>query len=353
MNPSAAAAARLTAFPDALRELLAQELTAGNSITEVGSSFPAPPVGAYVKLINPVTTRARSSGNGLVFYDRNSSIYSGEWTDAQRYFFVLEPPRPPEPELDMEAIRAAHNPPSRLPTSGGRSFDETTNSPQGQPRADVGAPESSSIPAAWAANSCVRRFQKSMVIDYEKWHDGIGYDLSVLEAANEAELAMIEDLLLRRRSADWRDVEALAAIGSERAKAELRRAFAEGNAEIRGAVLEHAPDLVSESHKTEHIVEALRTAEFYYGLSQAIDEAAEFHPAPVVAQLFRSALTREGGVAVHCAALLLFIHGWAESKFDWEHRPFLLRFNTKDPEEREAVFRELCERIGVDPDTVR
>ena len=102
----------------------------------------------------------------------------------------------------------------------------------------------------------------------------------------------------------------------------------------------------------EHIVEALRTAEFYYGLSQAIDEAAEFHPASVVAQLFRSALNREGGVAVHCAALLLFIHGWAEAKFDWEHCPFLLRFNTKDPVEREAVFRELCERIGVDPATV-
>ena len=94
---------------------------------------------------------------------------------------------------------------------------------------------------------------------------------------------------------------------------------------------------------------ALRTADFYYGLSQAIDEAAVFHPPAVIAELFRSALKRDGGVAVHCAALLLFIHGKAAEQFDWNHRPFLLRFNAQEAAEREKVFRELCEMIGQDP----
>jgi hypothetical protein len=54
-----------------------------------------------------------------------------------------------------------------------------------------------------------------------------------------------------------------------------------------------------------------------------------------------------GDVAMHFAAMLLFVHGKADSEFDWEHRPFLLQFNTEDPAERAPAYRELCERIGL------
>lgn len=99
----------LKKFPSVLRVLIEAELAAGNSIEEVGHSHPAPPVGAYFKLTKKVSTRARASGDGLDFYDRNSSIYSGEFTDAKRFFFVLEPPNPPPPEPDMDAIRKARD----------------------------------------------------------------------------------------------------------------------------------------------------------------------------------------------------------------------------------------------------
>lgn len=98
------------AMPAVLRRLLEAELAAGNSIVEVGHSFPAPPVGAYFQLANKVTTRPRESGNGIDFYERNSSSYSGEFTDAKRFFFILEPPNPPPPCPDMAAIRKAHDP---------------------------------------------------------------------------------------------------------------------------------------------------------------------------------------------------------------------------------------------------
>lgn len=93
------------AMPLALRVLLESELAVGNEVVEVGHSHPAPPVGAYFKLARPVTTRARASGGGLSFYERNSSLHSGEFTDEARFFWILEPPRPPEPEPDMDAIR--------------------------------------------------------------------------------------------------------------------------------------------------------------------------------------------------------------------------------------------------------
>jgi hypothetical protein len=63
-----------------------------------------------VRLAKKVTTRPRDSGNGLDFYERNSSSYSGEFTDARRFFFVLEPPNPPPPEPDMDAIRKSLEP---------------------------------------------------------------------------------------------------------------------------------------------------------------------------------------------------------------------------------------------------
>ncbi len=100
----------LARFPAVLRALVEAELAAGNSILEIGSGHPAPPVGACLKLAKKVSTRARASGNGLSFYERNTSSYSGEFTDATRFYFVLEPPNPPPPDPDMDAIRKAHAP---------------------------------------------------------------------------------------------------------------------------------------------------------------------------------------------------------------------------------------------------
>jgi hypothetical protein len=104
----------LAKFPEMLRFLIETELASGNTIIEVGHSFPAPPAGAYIKLAKKVSTRARADCDGLSFYERNSSSYSGEFTDAQRFYFVLEPPNPPPAELDMDAIRKSYEPQSNL-----------------------------------------------------------------------------------------------------------------------------------------------------------------------------------------------------------------------------------------------
>jgi|GEM_PF-768912 hypothetical protein len=110
MNLSTMQQKALAQCPPALRALVEAEVAAGNSIVEIGHSFPAPPAGAYFKLANKVTTRPRASVDGLIFYERNSSIYSGEFTDAKRFYFIIEPPNPPPPEPDMDAIRKAHEP---------------------------------------------------------------------------------------------------------------------------------------------------------------------------------------------------------------------------------------------------
>jgi hypothetical protein len=187
-----------------------------------------------------------------------------------------------------------------------------------------------------------------MEIDYEKWHDGIGYDLDILRAATAEERAQIESILVARGAADWRDVEALAALGTPGARAALAEAIEVGDHRVRLAVMQHAPDMVCDATRVATLVAALEGAEIMGGLSQALDDVAEFHPPPVIDALFRGALARDGGTAVHFAAMLTYLHGRADEPFDWEQRPFFLRFHTEDRREREAVFRELCAKIGVD-----
>lgn len=96
----------LAAFPAALIQLVNDELEAGNSIVAFARAFPAPRDGVCVKLEKHVTTRARASSPGVHFREWNSLSHAGEFTDAHRRFFVLEPPHPPSIEKNMNSIRA-------------------------------------------------------------------------------------------------------------------------------------------------------------------------------------------------------------------------------------------------------
>jgi hypothetical protein len=307
------------AFPPKLRGLLEAELAAGNQIAGAGNSFPAPPAGAYLKLAKPVGTRARASGDGLEFRECNCSLYSGWFTDDRGFYYLLEPPLPPPPEPDMDAIRAAHLGPSRP------------------------------VPLRRDPNSAAGRFEQSMAMNYEKWHDGIGYDIATIAAATPEERQEIEMLLVGHGVKDWRDVEALAALGSPLADEILKAALDARDPEVSMAVVRYAPRLVPQTKRVAALVEALRTAELCGGLSEALAEVAQFHPPEVVEALFRGTLARDGESAVHFAAMLMYVHEKAPAPFDWEQRPFCLRFNTADRGEREAAFVELCGKLGADP----
>ncbi|MBL8002058.1 MAG: hypothetical protein JNL05_08870 [Flavobacteriales bacterium] len=101
---------QLAEFPAALRALVEAELQAGNSIVAIEHGFPAAPCGTSVKLANAVRDERRRSVGEVVFYARNNSSYAGEFTTRERHFFVLEPPLPPEPYPDMDAIRRSLEP---------------------------------------------------------------------------------------------------------------------------------------------------------------------------------------------------------------------------------------------------
>jgi hypothetical protein len=186
-----------------------------------------------------------------------------------------------------------------------------------------------------------------MNIGYMEWHDGIGYDIAALNAASEEDKKKIEAILLARGVLDWRDVEALAALKTQAADSALSQALETGSAEIRMAIHRDAPHLLTDQTRTKSLINALETADFYSGLSQSLDEAIKHHPPEVIKTLIHCALHRDGLIAVHFAALLFYLHGKADSKFDAKHHPFFLRFTTKNPAERQAALDELREIIAL------
>lgn len=192
------------------------------------------------------------------------------------------------------------------------------------------------------------RFIESMNIDYEKWHDGIGYDIEALKRTNNEERKEIERILVNRNKRDWRDIEALAILNTPVARSTILTSLLGSNNEVNMAVLRFAPELVDDELRTKLIVESLKTANFYYGLLQTLNIVEKYHPKEVIRELFHGLLKREGGVAVHYAAMLYYIYGKAETSFDWEKRAFFLKFNTEKLSDRIIIFQELCKKINVD-----
>lgn len=198
--------------------------------------------------------------------------------------------------------------------------------------------------------SPLQRFQKSMEIDYEKWHDGIGYDIDAIGLASPTEREAIERLLIQHSPRDWRDIEALARINTKSAQETIRNAIKDHNPSVRVAVTRFAPNLVADSERSRSIIEALQTAEIFSGLSQVLDYVEEYHPAEVIEALITGLLSREGDVAVLFAAMLFYLYGKAKEAFDMKQRPFFLLFNTEKREERAQAFRELCKQLNINPE---
>jgi len=194
------------------------------------------------------------------------------------------------------------------------------------------------------------RFMASTAIDYEAWHDGVGYDLDALRALEGADQAEAEGFLLERAGSDWRDLEALLALGTPAARDAVVDQLRTGRLEQRlwaAKYLGDDPNL--QEDREAAVVAGLGEAIFYGGLSVALDLATELRTPAMVEALFRASLRDEGEAAVQAAARLAFIHRKAKEEFDWELRPLFLRFNTADRGERTRAFRDLCKLCGVDP----
>ena len=192
-----------------------------------------------------------------------------------------------------------------------------------------------------------RRFVGSMQINYEKWHDGIGYDLAALDDVTEQDKEEIIEMLASNEDDSWRRFEALDYIGTPKALSIIEKSLEDKRLQVRIAAARFVRD--SDEARERVFIQALEKSNLYEGLSQVLDQIENFHPPGIVDALFRGLLKRGDSAAVNFAGILFFIHGKADSSFDWGQRPLFLKFDTDDINVRKQAFIELCSKLEVDP----
>ncbi len=188
-----------------------------------------------------------------------------------------------------------------------------------------------------------QRFLDSMKIGYEQRHDGIGYDLEALAKLSPEEQSQVENLLIAnlRGTGDWRDVEALAALPTPGAQAALKVATKHRNPEVRNRAVEILSDAAPETAVAleDDIVQAVERG--------ALDLAVKHPTTRVKRAVLDCARLGNSTARVHAAAMLMYLCGKADEPFDWNQRPFFLRFATENNQELRAAWMELRERTGV------
>jgi len=191
------------------------------------------------------------------------------------------------------------------------------------------------------------RFVRSSRIDADNWRDP-QHDLEALRLASPEEGKRIEQFLLQRGIRHFIDVEALALLDTPAAQAALVAAFQNGSSPIRAAVARLVPDLIQEHERQSELISRIAVCDAYDGLDLTLDQIQATHPPEVIEAMLKRIAQDPGVAAVHFVAMLYFMYGIAEEPFDWSHRPFFLRFNAGDEADREAAFRELCQKIEQD-----
>ncbi len=167
-----------------------------------------------------------------------------------------------------------------------------------------------------------------MILDYQKWRDGEGYDLDALAEMNDLERATVEKNLIARLSSggDPRDIEALHFLGTPASYAAIEAARHSSNPVVAGAALLALSSDVPGAMEYD-ILRLLDQVKDASGLGRALRLAESCNTQRVRATLLSKARTADDPVVrVHMAALLFFLCGKSDEAFDWNDRPFFLRF---------------------------
>jgi hypothetical protein len=200
-----------------------------------------------------------------------------------------------------------------------------------------------------ASPTPLERFRASMAMDLDRWRDGEGYDLAALAEANDDERRTIESWLLAGPSEDRRDIEALAALGTEAAIQRLRSLAAGSDQSMALAVialgLSDGGDCVTPERAAERIAETLDRPQSKEALRQATDCAERHHPPIVLDAIVRRLRDTDRVTAYDLVALLLTLCGRAESRWDMDRRPEILdrveAITGPDDARREAAIADL------------
>jgi hypothetical protein len=186
------------------------------------------------------------------------------------------------------------------------------------------------------------KFVSSLELDYERWHDGDGYDLDALAGIDKSERGDVVHLLAQRE-ATWREIEALETIDIPPAFMAIKRALRDSDSiDTRLAAAESLAKLDKLDEPLDAVLaREIRNLDANDGCTRAL-LMAEQHPTDAVKQALLEASHKRTESAMHCAGVLCYLTGAGKEAFDWGLRPLFLRLGPDEPQaDREAAFQEL------------
>jgi len=186
------------------------------------------------------------------------------------------------------------------------------------------------------------RFVSSLELDYERWHDGDGYDLEALAEIDKSERGDVVHMLAQREPT-WREIEALEAIDIPPAFMAIKRALRDSDSiDTRLAAAESLANLGKLDEPLDAVLaREIRNLGADDGCTRAL-LMAEQYPTDAVKQALLDASHKRTESAMHCAGVLCYLTGAGKEPFDWGLRPLFLRLGAEEPEDdREAAFQEL------------
>lgn len=196
--------------------------------------------------------------------------------------------------------------------------------------------------AAW------ERFLAGLRIDYERWHDGVGFDLASIPALSPLQQRRAVDLL-RTRELTWRELDALAQLDTPEAWEAIDEAVNDPQSTMlrfRAASLqaEHG----RRSDLSDVIVRELKRMERSDEGETAVLLAAREHDSPRVRMGLLWASWNRTPCAPNAAALLLFLTGHAADPLALEHRDIVLGLGPHENSfVRGAAMEKLERLVGI------
>jgi hypothetical protein len=192
------------------------------------------------------------------------------------------------------------------------------------------------------------RFLASISLDIERWRNGDPYDLSALDSLPSHEQTEVCQVLAERltEAGDWRDVDALAALGTPAADTLLANCARHANVIVRLRAGWWLADRGTPETLERELLSVLGDRDTDAPIQMTMRLAKEYPRTEVRRALLQCAVDGAHHLRAHAAALALYIAGRAREPFDWTHRPLFLRFGDEDRSVRLGAMEDLRRLIS-------
>jgi hypothetical protein len=201
-----------------------------------------------------------------------------------------------------------------------------------------------------STSTALEKFIQSTQIGHKEWHDGIDYDLSMLNELNSEELKQVESLLISRKDQDIRDVKGLATIKTPAAIEALKECLHSKNIDVKLYAARYLKEMNIADRIEEVVIDTLPLTKIGQGMTYVLALAKEYPTELIKQKLLWCSLHGNDDIRLHCAAMTLFLYGKASSEFD-KNQKIIYKFGIRDKAKRMEAFPELCQLIGVSPDS--